>query len=70
MDVVQVLGGWSKFRQVVFSGTELLCFPGVVKGLGVQFGVPEHLAKPGVVVWAVYGGVDVVRRGELVMGPG
>ena len=58
--VVRVLGGPGKFRQVIFAGAKLIRLEGVEEGLGVQFGVSKHFAKPGVVVGAVHGGVDVV----------
>ena len=59
--VVRVLGGRGKFRQVILAGAELLRLPGVGESLGVQFGVAEHFAKPGVIVGAVHRGVDVVE---------
>ena len=68
--IVWVLGGWGKFRQLIFASAKLLRLPGVGESLGVQLGVTEHLAKPGVVVRAVHGGVDVVEGGGLVMGAG
>ena len=67
---VRVLGGRGKFRQVVFAGPKLLRLPRVWESLGVQFGVAEHFSKPGVVVWAVQGGIDVFERGRVVMGSG
>ena len=68
--VVRVLGGRGKFRQVVFAGAKSLRLPRVWECLGLQFGVAEHLSKPGVVVWAVHGGIDVFERGGVVMGSG
>ena len=68
--VVWVLGGRGKFRQVMLASAKLVRFPRVGESLGVQLGVAKHFAKPGVVVEAVHGGVDVVRKGGLVMGSG
>ena len=31
---------------------------------------PKHFAKPGIVVGAVHGGVNIIGGGGLVMGPG
>ena len=67
--VVRVLGGRGQFRQVIFAGTELFRFPGLGEGPSVLFGVSEHFARLGVVIGAVHGWVDVVRKGGLVMGP-
>ena len=68
--VVRRLGGRGKFEQVKFAGAKLLRLPRVWESLGVQFGVAEHFTKPGVVVWAVHGGIDVFARGGVVMGSG
>ena len=54
--VVRVLGGWGKFRQVIFAGPELLHVPGVGEGLSVQFGVTEHLVELGIIIGAVHVG--------------
>ena len=67
--VVWVLGGWGEFRQVIFGSAELLRLPGVGEGFCVLFWVAEHFAQPGVAIGAVHGGVDVVRKGRLVLGP-
>ena len=67
--VVRVLGGRGEFQQVILASAELLHFPGVREGFCVLFGVAEHLAQHGVVIGAVHRGVDVVRKGGLVMGP-
>ena len=68
--VVQVLGGRGKLRQVIFAGTKLLRLPGVGEGLGIQLGVADHFAEPGVIVGAVHGGINVVWGAGLVMGSG
>ena len=68
--VVWVLGGWGKFRHVILASAKLLRLPRVWECLGVQLGVAEHFAEPGVVVGAVHVGVNVVRKGALVRGSG
>ena len=68
--VFRVLSGRGKYRQVVFAGAEFLRFPGVGESLGVQLGVAEHFTKPGIVVWAVHGGVNIVEGGGVVTGSG
>ena len=63
--VVQVEDGRGKARQVVLAGAELLRFPAVGEGLGIRFGVAEHLPQVGVIESAVEGVVrcDLSRGG-------
>ena len=51
--VVRVEGGRGKNTEVLLVGTELLRFPGVWEGLGVQLRVAEHLFELGVMEGAV-----------------
>jgi len=57
-----VEGGRGEDREVIFVRTELLRLPQVWEGLGVEFGVVEHLFEFGVVEGAVNGGGDVSER--------
>ena len=65
--VVRVEGGRGKNGLLILIGMELLSFPQVWVGLGIQLSVAEHRLEFGVVEWAMDGGVDVFlgwRRGQ------
>jgi len=51
-----VEGGWGESRQVILVGPQLLYFPRVWEGVGVQLGGAEHFLEIGVVEGAVDGG--------------
>ena len=55
-------GGSGENGQVALIGVELFCLPGVWEGLGIQFGVGEHLLEFGVVKGAVERGVGILLR--------
>ena len=55
--------GWpGENRQVILVSPELIRFPRVWEGLGVQLRVAEHFLEFGVVEGAVHGGVDFFPR--------